>query len=163
MGVLPPVHHCTCCGEEHPMGWCRLKIAGVEHCGLCGLAHLGHMRTCPHLNDENQVARLLQTLKESPEPRYLVEAATKHLRMIRGDLMQRRRRKMELAQAQNANSPYQQMGMSGQVVMGSDQLGAALPSQQQSNGYGVLTPYQQTPPQTGVHRPGYLLPDHGGR
>lgn len=77
------------------MGWCRLKLAGVEHCGLCGIAHLGHSRTCPHLNDETQVGRLLQTLKESPEPREYVEAATKYLRQIRGDLLQRKRKKME--------------------------------------------------------------------
>jgi hypothetical protein len=77
------------------MGWCRIKLAGVEHCGLCGIAHLGHSRTCPHLTDETQVARLLQTLKESPEAREHVEAATKYLRMIRGDLIQRKRKKME--------------------------------------------------------------------
>lgn len=77
------------------MGWCRIKMAGVEHCGLCGIAHLGHSRTCPHLTDETQVARLLQTLKESPEAREHVEAATKYLRMIRGDLVQRKRKKME--------------------------------------------------------------------
>lgn len=95
VGQLPPPHHCSACDEEHPMGWCRIKLAGVEHCGLCGIAHLGHSRTCPHLTDEMQVGRLLQTLKESPEPREYVEAATKYLRMIRGDLMQRKRKKME--------------------------------------------------------------------
>jgi Chromatin remodeling factor Mit1 C-terminal Zn finger 2 len=73
------------------MGWCRLKLAGVEHCGLCGIAHLGHGRTCPHLNSEVQVATLLGTLKESTEPQILKEKATKYLRMIRGDLVQRKR------------------------------------------------------------------------
>ena len=77
------------------MGWCRLKLAGVEHCGLCGIAHLGHSRTCPHLTDEKQLVRLLETLKESPESREDVEAATKYLRMIRGDLVARRRKKEE--------------------------------------------------------------------
>lgn len=104
-GSLPPVHHCSACDEEHPMGWCRLKLAGVEHCGLCGIAHLGHSRTCPHLNDETQVGRLLQTLKESPEALDHVEAATKYLRMIRGDLVQRKRKKLE----QEMNRPTQQV------------------------------------------------------
>jgi Chromatin remodeling factor Mit1 C-terminal Zn finger 2 len=73
------------------MGWCRLKLAGVEHCGLCGIAHLGHGRTCPHLNSEVQVATLLGTLKESTESMELKEKATKYLRMVRGDLVQRKR------------------------------------------------------------------------
>lgn len=88
---MPPTHQCSACGEQHAMGWCRLKVAGVEHCGLCGLAHLGHGRTCPHLNDERHVTTLLQTLKESTESREWVEHATKYLRAIRGDLIQRRR------------------------------------------------------------------------
>ena len=90
------------------MGWCRLKLAGVEHCGLCGLAHLGHSRTCPHLNDETQVGRLLQTLKESPEPREHVEAATKYLRMIRGDLVQRKRKKREQEMVRSTLQQQQQ-------------------------------------------------------
>jgi len=73
------------------MGWCRLKIAGVEHCGLCGIAHIGHGRTCPHLNSEVQVATLLGTLKESTESRELVDQAQKYLRKIRGDLVHRKR------------------------------------------------------------------------
>ena len=88
------------------MGWCRLKLAGVEHCGLCGLAHLGHGRTCPHLNDEVQVATLLQTLKESTESREWIDQATKYLRMVRGDLSQRKRareRKEQEALAQQSN------------------------------------------------------------
>lgn len=92
LGGLPPTHLCSACDEIHPMGWCRLKVAGIEHCGLCGLAHVGHGRTCPHLNSEVQVATLLGTLKESTESRELIEQATKYLRMIRGDLVQRKRK-----------------------------------------------------------------------
>lgn len=105
------------------MGWCRLKLAGVEHCGLCGIAHLGHSRTCPHLTDETQVGRLLQTLKESPEPREHVEAATKYLRQIRGDLLHRKRKKME----QELNRSMQQAAQ-----VRSDQQNH---HQQQPNGY----------------------------
>lgn len=91
VGGLAPSHTCLACGDVHPMGWCKLKVAGVEHCGLCGIAHLGNGRTCPHLNSEVQVATLLGTLKESTEPRELTDKATKYLRMIRGDLVQRKR------------------------------------------------------------------------
>lgn len=90
---MPPMHSCAACGEQHAMGWCRLKVAGVEHCGLCGLAHLGHGQTCPQLNDEVHITRLLQALKESTESRELVEQATKYLRVIRSELIQRRRAK----------------------------------------------------------------------
>jgi chromodomain-helicase-DNA-binding protein 4 len=74
------------------MGWCRLKIAGIEHCGLCGLAHVGHGRACPHLNSEKQVATLLETLKESTERRGLIEQATKYLMMSHADLVQSKRK-----------------------------------------------------------------------
>jgi Chromatin remodeling factor Mit1 C-terminal Zn finger 2 len=77
-----------------------LKLAGVEHCGLCGIAHLGHGRTCPHLNSEIQVATLLGTLKESTEPSELIDKATKYLRMIRGDLVQRKRYRERQVQQQ---------------------------------------------------------------
>ena len=100
LGGLPPTHLCSSCDEVHPMGWCRLKIAGVEHCGLCGLAHVGHGRTCPHLNSEAQVATMLGTLKESTESRELVEQAQKYLRMIRGDLVARKRKAEEKHQHQ---------------------------------------------------------------
>ncbi|KEF62875.1 uncharacterized protein A1O9_00848 [Exophiala aquamarina CBS 119918] len=88
---MPPQYDCSACGEQHAMGWCRLKVAGVEHCGLCGLAHLGHGRTCPHLSDERRLTTLLQTLKESTESREFVEQASKYVRSIRSDLIQRRR------------------------------------------------------------------------
>lgn len=95
---VPASHKCLACKEEHPMGWCRLKIAGVEHCGLCGLAHMGHGRTCPHLNDEKQVETLLMTLKESTESRELIDEAIRYLRVIRGDLVSQRRQRERRAQ-----------------------------------------------------------------
>lgn len=113
------------------MGWCRLKLAGVEHCGLCGIAHFGQGRTCPHLNSESQVATLLGTLKESTESRELVEMAMKYLRSIRGGLIQKKRdqekRNMEMQQQRqrqqqswngNNGGAYQQhypIGMQQQI------------------------------------------------
>lgn len=112
---VPARHKCTACMEEHPMGWCRLKIAGVEHCGLCGLAHMGHGRTCPHLNNEKQVETLLMTLKESTESRELVDEAVKYLRVIRGDLVSQRRQKERKAQ----QLLEQQQQMQGQFPVAS--------------------------------------------
>jgi len=111
------------------MGWCRLKVAGVEHCGLCGLAHLGHGRTCPHLNSNAQVTRLLQALKESTEPRDLIEQATRHLRTIRVDLMARSRAR-EVREVQTQR-PQQQSR-----PLGPPHLPPRLPRMNRAEGYG---------------------------
>lgn len=83
---------CLACEGYHATGSCPLKLAGVEHCGLCGIAHFGHSRACPYLRDEDHVIRMLEALKQSPEPRHLVAEAKKYLRSIRHDFAQRRRR-----------------------------------------------------------------------
>ncbi|PGH32563.1 hypothetical protein GX50_04668 [[Emmonsia] crescens] len=88
-----PPRRCVACDQNHQTGHCPLKLAGVEHCGLCGIAHYGRGRTCPHLNSETQVALMLGSLKESPEQRALVDEATKYLRGIRGDLVRRKKLK----------------------------------------------------------------------
>ncbi|KAK2783060.1 hypothetical protein FQN53_009364 [Emmonsiellopsis sp. PD_33] len=88
-----PLRRCVACDQNHSPGHCPLKLAGPEHCGLCGIAHYGRARTCPHLNSESQVALMLGSLKESPEQRALVEEATKYLRGIRGDLVRRKKLK----------------------------------------------------------------------
>ncbi|KAG5304531.1 SHREC complex subunit Mit1 [Histoplasma capsulatum G186AR] len=82
---------CVACDQIHPIGYCPLKLAGVEHCGLCGIAHYGRGRACPHLSSETQVALMLGSLKESTEQRALVDEATKYLRGIRGDLVRRKK------------------------------------------------------------------------
>lgn len=105
---IPPSHTCAACRELHPMGWCRLKIAGIEYCGLCGLAHVGHGRTCPHLNDEKQVETLLLTLKESTESRELIDEAIKYLRVIRSDLVSQRRQRERRAQQERESTTIQQ-------------------------------------------------------
>jgi superfamily II DNA or RNA helicase len=84
---------CFVCGRVHPMGSCPLKLAGVEHCGLCGLAHYGQARTCPHLKSELQVSRMIEALKQSNEDQHLVALAKKYVYGIKGDLAQRERRK----------------------------------------------------------------------
>ncbi len=111
--LAPAPYDCLACGENHAVGWCPLKRAGVEHCGLCGLAHFGHQRTCPHLNSELQVATMLGTLKQSSESPYLVEEATKYLRGIRGDLVRRKKAKAEKEERERAR-----LGLPGQHVDG---------------------------------------------
>ncbi|KAE8148985.1 PHD/FYVE-zinc-finger like domain-containing protein [Aspergillus avenaceus] len=88
---------CLACNQNHPVGSCRLKLAGVEHCGLCGLAHYGRARACPHLSSETQVSRMLEALKQSNEDSELIQRAKKYLTGIRGDLAQRKRRESSKA------------------------------------------------------------------
>lgn len=83
---------CVACNVLHPVGYCPLKLAGVEHCGLCGIAHIGYQRTCPHLNSEEQILSMLQSLKQSTEPKWLVDRARHYLYMVKGDLVNRRKK-----------------------------------------------------------------------
>jgi chromodomain-helicase-DNA-binding protein 4 len=90
---------CPACRKQHPAGACELKAAGVEHCGLCGLAHFGHSRTCPHIKSETQVRAMLEALRNSNEPKELVDAAMKYLRGVKGTLVQQKKRDREKAAA----------------------------------------------------------------
>ena len=49
--------NCIACKTFHPIGACPLKLAGVEVCNLCGIAHFGAARVCPHIQSETQVRR----------------------------------------------------------------------------------------------------------
>ncbi|KAF2493171.1 hypothetical protein BU16DRAFT_528502 [Lophium mytilinum] len=93
--TLPP---CQACRLQHPPGACSLKLADVEHCGLCGMAHYGTQRTCPHIHSETQVRDMLEALKNSTESRELVENAAKYLRGVKGTLVQKKKRDREKAQ-----------------------------------------------------------------
>ena len=88
---------CPACHKEHPQGACPLKVAGVEHCGLCGLAHYGVGRTCPHIKSETQVREMLLALKSSPESKELIDLATKYLRGVKGTLVQAKKKEKEKA------------------------------------------------------------------
>jgi hypothetical protein len=99
----PPIHFntqfCPACHKSHPRGACELKVAGVEHCGLCGLAHFGYSRTCPHIKSETQVREMLQALKNSPEKKELIDLAMKYLRGVKGTLVQQKKKDQEKAAA----------------------------------------------------------------
>lgn len=100
---------CPACRKQHPQGACELKAAGVEHCGLCGLAHYGHSRTCPHIKSETQVRAMLLALKNSNEPKELVDLAVKYLRGVKGTLVQQKKRDKEKAAVQNGELPPPKM------------------------------------------------------
>ncbi|CAI6326909.1 unnamed protein product [Periconia digitata] len=86
---------CPACRTQHPRGACELKASGVEHCGLCGLAHFGFARTCPHIRSETQVRAMLEALKSSPEKKEIVDAATKYLRGVKGHLVQLKKKEKD--------------------------------------------------------------------
>lgn len=89
----------------HPVGYCPLKLAGVEHCGLCGIAHLGYSRVCPHLNTEEQILSMLQSLRQSTEPKWLVDAARHYLYTVKGDLVKRKKAKADPNRPTSATRP----------------------------------------------------------
>ena len=101
--VMPAT--CLACGKIHPTGYCPLKHAGVEHCPLCGIAHYGHYRTCPHLNSLTQCRRMLDALKQSTEPETERKRAKQYLVGIIGDLNRRRRRDQQAAQGEAGERP----------------------------------------------------------
>ena len=91
LGRLVPHKPCPACDLPHPRGSCPLKIAGVEYCPLCGLAHYGSQRTCPHINSETQVREMLAALKSSSESKELVTEAKRYLSGVKGTLVQRKK------------------------------------------------------------------------
>ncbi|KAF2449385.1 hypothetical protein P171DRAFT_427584 [Karstenula rhodostoma CBS 690.94] len=100
-----PLFTCPACHKQHPRGACELKVSGVEHCGLCGLAHYGIGRTCPHIKSETQVREMLQALKISPERKELVDLAVKYLRGVKGTLVQGKKKEREKAVMQAGGMP----------------------------------------------------------
>lgn len=86
---------CPACHTAHPVGSCPLKVAGPEHCPLCGLAHFGQGRTCPHFGSETQVREMLEALRKSTESKELVLLAAKYLRGLKGHIVQKKKRERE--------------------------------------------------------------------
>ncbi|EMC92106.1 hypothetical protein BAUCODRAFT_569387 [Baudoinia panamericana UAMH 10762] len=85
---IPNGLNCLACKTYHSAGSCPLKLAGVEHCNLCGIAHFGHARVCPHIQSETQVRAMLEALRHSNEPEHLVNEAKRYLRGLKGNLVQ---------------------------------------------------------------------------
>ena len=92
-GANSPAAKCAACGHHHPIGRCPLKLAGVEYCPLCGIAHFGRGRTCPHINSVTQLQAMQEAIKHSPESPELKELAKKKLTGLIGSI--RHKRKLE--------------------------------------------------------------------
>lgn len=97
---------CLACDTSHSVGYCPLKLANVEHCPLCGIAHYGHQRTCPHLNSITQCRTMLDALKHSPAPTAEIEMAKKYIVGIIGDLQRRKRIKEEKALLESSKHTF---------------------------------------------------------
>ena len=87
---------CLACGKHHRPGYCPLMVAGVEHCELCGIAHYGHQRACPHLTSVTQLRLMVEAIKNSTEPQEIKDLAKKRVVGIIGSLNQTKRQKKEL-------------------------------------------------------------------
>ena len=108
--ALPKAMPCVVCNDSqgpHPVGHCPLKAAGVEYCNLCGLAHYGIGRACPHLASEIQCRQMLAAIKESNEPKEHKDAAKLYLRGVIGDLVRRKKEKTAKGQAVVAQGLHQ--------------------------------------------------------
>lgn len=90
--ISPP---CLACNARHARGSCPIKQAGVEFCGLCGIAHYGSglPKTCPHLNSITQCRIMLETLKSSSEPKEHIEAAKRYVVGVIARLKQKKKLK----------------------------------------------------------------------
>ncbi|KAH0351407.1 SNF2 family DNA-dependent chromodomain-containing ATPase, partial [Aureobasidium melanogenum] len=91
----PQMASCVACQHLHPLGSCPLKRAGVEYCGLCGLAHYGSSRICPHINSETQVREMIRAVKLSSEPGHLKSETLKYLTGLKGTLVQKKKKEAE--------------------------------------------------------------------
>ena len=103
-----PRNPCPACSKFHKVGFCPLKLAGNEYCALCGLAHYGSgfQRICPHLNSVTQCRVLLETIKQSNEPREIKDRAKKYIVGIIGDLNNRKKKTAQQAlQARQQRAP----------------------------------------------------------
>ena len=87
-----PNRVCLACRDPHVPGQCPYKLAGVEFCPLCKVAHFGKGPICPHLSSETRVVAMMACLRESSEDPVLVSEAMRYLRGRLGEL--RRRKKL---------------------------------------------------------------------
>jgi len=137
---------CVACNHSHPTGSCPLKIAGVELCPLCGVAHYGIARQCPHIKSETMVRLMLEQLRNSPEDRQIVEAASKYLKGVKGHLVQNKKKAREHAEAKTKGT-HDPMQPVGQASYGGHGLG-------QPTQYGI--PAQITTATNGLSMYGQL-------
>ncbi|KAJ5295935.1 hypothetical protein PENANT_c001G08716 [Penicillium antarcticum] len=97
-GASDPYHICVACKQNHAPGYCPLRRAGYEYCGLCGVAHFSARRVCPHLQSTVQVKRMMAALKASNEDPGLISIARNYLSGILYSTAQQERKKGKLNQ-----------------------------------------------------------------
>ncbi|KAI9671947.1 MAG: hypothetical protein M1817_002322 [Caeruleum heppii] len=98
-----PPSTCVACGQFHPVGSCPLKVAGVEYCPLCGVAHFAGPQ-CLSMQTEEGLNELLADLKKSPEDRELVDNATAYLRGRKAFIVRKNRQAAEKRQQGKAGT-----------------------------------------------------------
>lgn len=67
----PAAKFCADCRTIHDRAGCPKTLPGNrkprEYCGICGIAHFGVSKSCPHLANETQLRLLLDALRDSNE------------------------------------------------------------------------------------------------
>lgn len=94
---------CPACLNQHgphEVGYCPLKLAGVEYCNLCGLAHFAIPGSCITLKAKERFSEINEALKKSPEADATAKAARKILRKLKADIVERERRTGEQGQSE---------------------------------------------------------------
>ena len=87
---------CLACDGVHARGRCHLRLAGVEICGLCGLAHYGSTgRPCPQFRSMEHCRAMIEALKHSTEPREVVELAKKYIYGVIGSISRKTKEQNE--------------------------------------------------------------------
>ncbi|KAJ5706925.1 hypothetical protein N7488_006726 [Penicillium malachiteum] len=140
-----PSRVCIVCNMYHALGQCPVKEAGVEHCPLCGLPHLGGRRICPHFNSRVQIQRMMDALRCSNEHPQLIASAKRYLQGVLSHLtVQERRSSSMQPSAPNVSSPV------GPVQ---SQVPVPVPVLQAPSGpsqHPQRNPPQQNPEQSGL-------------
>ena len=142
------------CGTFHEPGYCPIKLAGPEFCNLCGMAHFGIARTCPHIQSETQVCVMLNALRQSAEPRHLVQEASRYLQGVKGTLVQAKKIKAEkLAKALEAQKGATLPNGSPNANTVMSQQQPPQPPQQQRQRQQIINQALGQPPRSEVKPP----------
>ncbi|KAJ6014535.1 hypothetical protein N7540_009126 [Penicillium herquei] len=126
MDAAPP-RVCMVCHTDHLIGRCPVKEAGVEHCPLCGLPHLGGRRICPHFHSRVQIQRMMDALRCSNENPQTIASAKRYLQGVLSHLTVQERRSSSmqpstLNDSSSAGPVQYQVGIPGlQAPPGSSQ------------------------------------------
>jgi hypothetical protein len=150
---------CLACAGPHAPGYCPLKLAGVEYCPLCKMAHYGDGPVCPHLKSETQVRLMMEALKKSPEGRDVVEQAMVYLRGRKGHLVRVKKEKaLKAQQGQGQGQPQSQPQSKAHGSRRASQVSAASSNSRRASavpmngggGGGERTSGRATPRQSDV-------------